>query len=200
MFPNKFILLDTEQATKDERSMVTKWSRPGDYQEVIQIGAAEVLGEECIANRYFERLTKPILRPRLSRHIISLTHITQKRMNASGISLAEGLDGLRRFSRAFPIYAFGDDGGVIHANCELVGIRCPLPRERFHDIRPLIAPLLRKLDIDIGRYSSGTLLRAFGLTGSRPHDALNDVRNLVIALQELHIRGRASLCGMVRAC
>lgn len=190
MLPDRFILLDTEQSTRDEHSMPTNWSRPGDYREVIQFGALEILRPEYVANRYFERLAKPTMNPFLSKHIRDLTGITSERMRKEGVPLLHALRDLDAFCGNLPIYAFGEDGGVIHANCHLVGIQCPIPFVRFHDIRPILRPLCANLGINMDGYSSGTLLHAFGLQGKRPHDALNDVTNLTIALQELHIRGR----------
>ena len=189
MLPDKFIFFDTEQNTRDAQSHATRWSRPGDHREVIQLAAAEIIRPEYIVQRSYMQLTKPVLNP-LSDHIVELTGITRERMDTEGVDLGSALEEFRKFCRGLPVFSFGDDYAVIAANCELRGIFCPLMRTRFSDIRPILKPILHDLGVAIDDYSSGTLLEAFGKTFRPAHDAENDVANLAIALQEMHYRGR----------
>src|SRR3989344_6626754 len=160
-FPGRFILLDTEYTSWDG-SYERGWSGPNEYKEIIQIGAIVVDGKSLTEEGAFSVFIKPVKNPNLSDFIIELTGITQEKIDAEGIPLAEALTRFGDFAQDLPIFAYGTDGTVIRENCALLGIPHPFAEGRIQNMRPLVFPVLEKLGIDPKKYTSGTLITAFG--------------------------------------
>jgi inhibitor of KinA sporulation pathway (predicted exonuclease) len=181
-FPPEFILYDTEW-TSWEGFMEHDWKETGKYREIIQIGALRV-GENLTEIGSFTTYIKPVKNPELSDYIQELTHITQEKINAEGKTLSEALNAFSQFTNDLPLYSWGDDSGTLKENCELIGIPFILTHQGTSLIT-LLTPILAKRGIDVNKYTSGTLIKAFGKTGGRAHDAVNDMRNLLEVLREL---------------
>lgn len=182
-FPESFVLFDTEY-TAWGGSRENDWKIPGQHKEVIQIGALRVdpnLTEVAFFNAYI----KPVKNPQLSDYIIDLTHITQEKIDTEGESFERALKKFSDFCIDLPLYAWGGDTEVLKENCELVGIPFPLQHNQSTKLHPLLTPVLDERGIDISKYTSGTLIEAFGKKGGRAHDAVNDMRNLLEVLREL---------------
>ncbi|MEK7109115.1 MAG: 3'-5' exonuclease, partial [Patescibacteria group bacterium] len=99
--PEKFVLFDTE-FTSWEGAMARNWSGPGEYREVIQIGAIRVdklqeAGSFCV-------YVKPIKNPELSAFIKELTGISQETVDKEGKPLGEALSGFKDFVGDLPAY------------------------------------------------------------------------------------------------
>jgi inhibitor of KinA sporulation pathway (predicted exonuclease) len=185
--PSEFILFDLE-FTSWEGAMERGWSGPGEYREIIQIGAVRV-DDSHAEKESFLAYIKPVRNPELSPFIIELTGITQKDIEERGVSFADALRSFREFVGTTPGYAWGNDTEVLEENCGFADIRAEFPPDQFLDLRPLTADAFRSAGVDIERWTSGTLIQAFGPNHSlRAHDALNDMRNLLAALNELKNR------------
>ncbi len=130
-------------------------------------------------------LVKPVKNPELSAFITELTGIRQIDLNKKGVSLKEASERFLKFVEDYPAFCWGIDTEILEQNHELQGSDLVLPREQFANLKPLIVPLLQKIGIDESKYSSGTLIQAFGGTGAHAHDAVNDMRNLLEAMREL---------------
>ena len=187
MFDDHFVLLDTEY-TANEHSWKNDWK--GEHRELVQIGLIGVDTPKLNALWEEQWYFKPTKNPQLSSYIKELTGITQHDIDTKGVPLGHALDWIERWTRGMPIYCYGKDGSVIRENCELQSIACPIEAERFKDICPTLAPIIRSFGSDPNDFSSGNLLTIFGLKGDRAHDALNDMRNLLRVLQEFRKRGR----------
>lgn len=187
MFDKDFVLLDTE-CTATENSWKNDWA--GEHREIIQIGAIGVDVSGLHAAWTYRAYVRPVLQPVLSAYIKELTGITQEDVDKKGISLAATLGHIAQAAGEKLILCYGRDGEFIRSNCALLKIRCPIESERFVNLKPALAPILRAEGVDPGAYTSGTLREAFGLPGSRAHDALGDMQNLLSVLQELRKRGR----------
>src|SRR3989344_1460997 len=186
-FPKRFILLDTEY-TSWEDSQERGWG-PNKYKEIIQIGAISVDGKSLAEEGAFSVFVKPVKNPQLSDFIVGLTGITQEKIDTEGISLPEAMSRLGEFVEDLPMYAYGTDGTVIIENCALVGTPAPFAENRIINMRSFIFPALEKLGIDPKKYTSGTLITAFGKPLPAPaHDAVNDMRNLLAAIRILRER------------
>lgn len=184
-FPKQFILFDTEY-TAWEGSYETDWKKPGQYKEIIQIGAIHVDGEELQERGEFNVIVKPVKNPQLSEFIIDLTGINQQVVDQKGVALNEALKEFAEFAGDLELYSYGADAQVIKENCDLLGIPFVLNAQRCHNLRPMMYPELAARNIEnYESYSSGTLLEAFGKKGGRAHDAVNDIRNLLVVLREL---------------
>ena len=77
-----------------EGSMAACWLRPGEFQEIVQIGAVKV-DEDFNAGETFALLVRPRFNPVLSPYLEGLTGITNEAMRAGSVDFAEHFeDGL----------------------------------------------------------------------------------------------------------
>ncbi len=180
--PRAFVLFDLEY-TAWEGSQEREWNGANEYREIIQIGVIKV--SEMTEEDAFAAFVKPVKNPQLSDYISELTGITQKEVDEKGLSFDEAVRKFLEFVGEYDAYCWGRDIEVFEENAKLLDQTLTLPREQFHDLRPFVIPLLNKAGIDEKKYSSGTLIQAFGKGGDRAHDAVNDMRNLLEAMREL---------------
>jgi inhibitor of KinA sporulation pathway (predicted exonuclease) len=183
------ILYDTEY-TAWEGSQQRRWSEPWEHREIIQIAALRVrLEDGLVEEDCFNCLVRPRLNPQLSDYIHRLTGITQAAVDAHGLPFDAAFSGFNAFCAAgsAPLFSWGDDPGVLRENCDLCQLVFPAYPAGFYDIRDV----LEASGVSTASYSSGTVWQALDLRLDSPaHDALNDVRNLLAALQALVARGR----------
>lgn len=182
--PDKFILWDTEY-TSWKGAKESDWSGSNEFREIIQIGAIQVDGKTLTEEGSCSAYVKPVKNPELSDFIIELTGITQNDIDTKGVSLEAALAPFAEFAGELPLYAYGPDAEIVEANCKLIAISFPLVKKHCVNLRPVLRPSIEARGIDYTKYSSGTLIEAFGKKGGRAHDALNDMRNLLLALREL---------------
>ena len=180
--PKEFVLWDLEY-TAWKGSRERNWSGPNEYKEIIQVGAVRV--QDFAETSVFFEYVKPVKNPLLSEFIVELTGVTQKNIDEEGVSFEAALDTFQQFLEKTLAYCWGIDTEILEGNSALLGGALQLSREQFHNIKPLVVPLLQKLEIDETKYSSGTLIQAFGNSKRRAHDAVNDMRNLLDAIVEL---------------
>jgi len=184
-FPERFVLMDTEFTAWE--GPTRGWDQPGKYKEIIQIGCVACdanLSETGSLSIY----VRPEKNPILSEYIKNLTGITQDHVDA-GSTLAQAVAQLSAFCGGASMYSWGTDGDVILDNCTLIGVDASIPRSQFIDLSVTVWPILESQGIDPEKYSSGSLITAFGKEGAPAHDAVNDMRNLLVVLQELRSRG-----------
>lgn len=183
-FPAQFILFDTEY-TCWEGSLERDWNGPGEFREIVEIGAVRIVADDLHEEDAFNIFVRPVKNPVLSDHFIDLTNITQDDVNKKGTDLAAAIAAFSAWCGGLPLYSYGPDGDHIAANCALLNIPFPFTAERFHNIRDVF----RAHGVAVENYTSGTITRAFGKEPARrPHDALNDVRTLADGLRELALR------------
>lgn len=164
-------------------SLATGWSRPGEYMEVVQLGAVRLDAgaglEECGSLRL---LVRPRINPDLSDYFTNLTGITQVELDRDGVSFPEMLDAFTSFcDGAGPILANGTDEDVLIENCALNHL--PPPGLAFIDISPWLGAALGVQ----GHVVSGTLTGRLDLPAvGRAHDGLADARAIAAALRFLN--------------
>lgn len=186
--PPEFVLFDLEY-TAWEGSQERQWSGDNEHREVIQIGAIRVSGVDWTETDHLLVHVKPAINPQLSAFIVELTGITQDDIEARGVSFAEGLRALETFIGDSPTYCWGKDFEVLQENCHLASIPEPGVIAHMSNLRPILSPAFEYVGIDIRASSSGTLIEEFSKKSKRrAHDALNDMRNLRDAVQELRAR------------
>lgn len=177
----EIVLLDTEFTSWDG-AQDRGWSGENEHRELIQIGAVLIDADSFEELNSFSFFIKPVKNPGLSKFIIELTGITQNDVDEKGLDLRTGLEKLKAFSSGADFYSWGRDGDVILENCELVGIKCSIEKQRFFDIRSIFS----EKGINVKKYKSSTIIEAFGKKNpSRAHNALNDARGILAALREL---------------
>lgn len=104
-----------------EGSMATRWLRPGEYTEIVQIGAVKVDAAFAVLDT-FEILVRPRLNPELSSYFERLTGISNADLAARGVDFAEAYRAFLAFGAGLPIIAFGRDDLIFADNFRLYGM------------------------------------------------------------------------------
>lgn len=183
------LIYDTEW-TSWPGFMESKWSQPGRYPEIIQIGAVKL----DIAHGFqevgaFQCFIRPKFNPELSKHIIALTGITQDVIASKGIGFVDALGDFVDFmgDDLAALMSFGRDGYVIQRNCKLHEIDMP----PIFDIERNLRQSLLELELIDQEHVSSDLPSLFGLPDEdRSHDALSDARGLGKAIRHLRETGK----------
>ena len=183
------ILYDLEY-TAWEGSMAHRWLRPGEFREVVQIGAVKVNAETLEIAGEFDVLARPRINTMLSAYFENLTGITNAMLADRGIALREAYDRFVAFAGNGPIVSFGRDDLVLMHNLALYGIgdAPPLPVHRN------IVPWLNENGIVTKGLHACDIARACGASFvGREHDALDDARSLAAGSRELILRGARNM-------
>lgn len=185
--PKKIVVFDLE-CTTWEGAAQRDWSGPGEHREVVQLGAAIVETKNFTELPNIEFLVKPEINPILSEYFIALTKITQEEIDEKGIGFPTFLQEFFDWCCDFELYCFDSrvdgsrlfDRDVLIENCDLFGIEFLFEMERFHNVNEIFHH--RGYTVK----QSGAAPEAFGIKiPARPHNALNDVRGLIIGLKAL---------------
>lgn len=162
------IIFDTEY-TAWCGSMEFGWSRPGEYKEIIQIGAIKINSEFQIQDT-FEVLVRPVLNPILSDYIQRLTKIDQRILETKGVDLLIALESFKTFCEGSDvIISNGGDHYIIEENLKIRGQSFTFDNLIFCDIQPIFAEMKE------GRSHVSIEEMAFMLKISgRHHSALSD--------------------------
>lgn len=178
MMPKEFIVFDTEY-TAWEGSLKRGWNGENEYKEIVQIGAVRV--KDLVEIDSLLLYVKPEINPELSEYFKALTKITQAEVDEEGVSLVEAMDKLSCWSDGLTFYSYGPDGDVVRANADLMKVEFPFTND-FRDVRKVFY----ESGIDTVNYMSSTIPKAFGIVPPPDgHDALNDARSILIALQAM---------------
>ena len=179
------IIFDTEYTAWDG-SAARNWTAPGEFREILQIGAVRADIDTLQETASFSVLVKPKLNPVLSDYIQSLTGITQAAIDRSGLSLADAVSRFVAFCGGRQMFCYGSDGLIIAKNLALTGLRGTQPGLRSENIGLWMA----QQGLDVRILNSGSLATAAGADFDAPaHDALNDCRSILAAVRALTARG-----------
>jgi inhibitor of KinA sporulation pathway (predicted exonuclease) len=177
------VVFDLEY-TAWEGSLARAWSGPGEYREIVQIGAVRLDADDGwkeVAS--LSRLVRPRINSRLSAYLIALTGISQERVDADGVDFGEALAELAAFGPGAAFWSNGPDGEVIAENCRLTQMPPRIAPGQFGDVRPFLSRSLRRSAQEIDSY---LLAREFcGQSAGRAHDALADARGVAAALRQV---------------
>jgi inhibitor of KinA sporulation pathway (predicted exonuclease) len=122
-FPQiRAVVFDLE-FTAWEGSVAHRWSRPGEFTELVQIGAVLVDAQSFAVVREMDLLVKPRLNPVLSDYLVQLTGITNAELAARGVDFADAYRGFLDFAGGARIAAFGRDDLIFESNLALYGMR-----------------------------------------------------------------------------
>src|SRR4051812_45213359 len=92
-----------------ECSMASRWLRPGEFKEVVQIGAVRLDGTSFQILDEFEILVRPRINGDLSAYFENLTGITGAMLEERGVDFAEAYPRFLAFAGNGPVAAFGHD-------------------------------------------------------------------------------------------
>jgi inhibitor of KinA sporulation pathway (predicted exonuclease) len=131
------IVFDLEFTAWDG-SMRHRWLRPGEFKEVVQIGAVKVDAMTLEVTGRFNVLVKPRINPVISAYLENLTGITNAELKAQGRDFADAYRDFLNFADGAMLSAFGRDDYVFDENERLYGL-APAQRPQFRDSRPWFA-------------------------------------------------------------
>jgi inhibitor of KinA sporulation pathway (predicted exonuclease) len=184
----KAVFFDLE-FTAWEGSVERRWLAPGEFTELVQIGAIRADARTLEAEAEFECLTRPRLNKVLSAYFVALTGIDNDQLAARGVDFERAYRDFVEFADGAPIVAFGRDDLIFEANIRLYGIAGlpPLPRHLN------ITPWLRNNGLDTkGKHACDVGPLAGAPFSGRRHDALDDARSVLAGVRRLVERGAAS--------
>jgi inhibitor of KinA sporulation pathway (predicted exonuclease) len=165
--------------------MAAYWLRPGEFKEVVQIGAVKV-DRAFAAGECFDVLVQPRLNRVLSRYLQNLTGITNAEVDARGADFAEAYNNFVAFADRLPIIAFGRDDLVLLDNIRLYGLKELPPLPRFLDIRQW----LHEQDMDVRCMHACDVGPAAGVPfKGRAHNGLCDALSVAAGVGALIGRG-----------
>jgi inhibitor of KinA sporulation pathway (predicted exonuclease) len=169
-----------------ECSMARQWMTPGEYREVVQIGAVKLDADSFAEVGAFDVLVRPRINPTLSAYFQDLTGITQEMVTAHGVGFGEAYARFLAFAGDGPIAAFGRDEQVLIDNLRLYGIEGAGPLPVFYDLRGWFAVQ----GLDPRGLLSCDIAPALGVPFvGHTHNALNDARSLAAGLAAMAARG-----------
>ena len=169
-----------------ECSMARHWLTPGEFKEVVQIGAVRLDGRTLAPLDEFELLVRPRINPVLSPYFEKLTGITTAEVVARGVDFPDAYRHFADFAGDGPICAFGHDEWVLEENLRLYGIAEARKLPRFQDLRSWFAAC----NIDPRGMLSCEIAPSLGLAfQGRAHNALDDARSMAASMEEMVRRG-----------
>jgi inhibitor of KinA sporulation pathway (predicted exonuclease) len=175
-----------------EGSMAACWLRPGEFQEIIQIGAVKV-DEDFNSGETLEMLVRPRINPVLSPYIERLTGITNEAMRARGMDFAEAYRAFLAFAEGLPIVAFGRDDLVFIDNLRLYGMSDAPPLPPYINAKTWMA----EQGIDMRGLHACDVAPSAGVSFSgHRHNGLDDALSVAAGIAALIARGvRPPLAG-----
>jgi len=165
--------------------MANRWSRPGEFAELVQIGALRVDARTFAVEAELDVLVKPRLNPVLSEYFVQLTGITNGQLRARAVDFAAAYREFLAFVDGGVTLAFGTDNLVFEDNIRLYGLDefAPPP---FINLRPWF----NANGIATARLHSCDVGPALGVPfEGRRHNALADTKSLTAAIGVLLERG-----------
>jgi inhibitor of KinA sporulation pathway (predicted exonuclease) len=182
------VLFDTE-FTAWPGSMANRWLAPGEFREIVQIGAVKIDARTLTPVEELAILVRPRFNPMLSEYFVTLTGITDEAVKERGVDFRKAYDRFAAFVRDDTMAAFGRDDLVLIDNLALYGISDapPLPAHRN------IVPWLRDNGIATSGLHACDVAKACGVPfKGRKHDALDDARSLAVGIKALVARGASN--------
>ncbi|MBV9550146.1 MAG: exonuclease domain-containing protein [Alphaproteobacteria bacterium] len=167
-------------------SMAGHWLEPGQFKEVVQIGAVKLDGCDLSVLDELDLLVKPRINPVLSPYFENLTGISNDAVAARGLDFREAYGRFAAFVEGGPICAFGHDEWILEENLRLYGISDHPRLPPFTDLRRWFAAC----NVDPRGRHSCDLAPALGLKlVGRAHNALDDAKVLAAGAREMVRRG-----------
>jgi inhibitor of KinA sporulation pathway (predicted exonuclease) len=169
-----------------EGAMERRWLAPGEFREVVQIGAVKIDAETLDPRGELSILVKPRINSVMSDYLTQLTGITNEAVAARGTDLRDAYERFVAFAEGGAICAFGRDDLVLRDNLALYGIR----NAAVIPAHINIVHWLNENGIGTkGRHACDVASLCGGAFEGRAHDALEDARSVAIGVKALVARG-----------
>ena len=167
-------------------SLESRWLRPGEFKEVVQIGAIRVDANSWDEIAPFDALVRPRINPTITDYLEKLTGITNAAIAERGMDFLPAYERFVEFAAGATIVAFGRDDLVLTSNLRLYGITDASLLPRYINI----APWLAANGVDPRGLHACDIARAAGAQfEGRRHDALDDARSVALGIKTLMARG-----------
>ena len=169
-----------------ECSMARHWLTPGEFKEVVQIGAVKLDADSFVVLDSFECLVRPRINTVISPYLEKLTGITNDALARDGVDFMDAYARFLDFADGGPIAAFGHDEYVLEENLRLYGITGTRAMPVFYDLRGWFAVQ----GLDPRGMQSCEIGPMLGVPfEGHAHNALNDARSLAAGMEALAARG-----------
>lgn len=169
-----------------EDSLRDHWLAPGQFKEVVQIGAVRLAPENLAVTESFDCLVKPRINPTLSDYFQRLTGITNAQLEERGVDFATAYRRFVAFASQGVIAAFGHDEWVLEENIRLDGLKDAPPLPPFLELRGWF----QANGVDPAGLHSCDIGPRLGVPfEGREHDALCDARSIAAGMAVLIKRG-----------
>lgn len=136
--PSPYAVVFDLEFTAWEGSMANRWLRPGEYTEIVQIGAVKVDADFAPLEE-FDVLVRPRIHNVLSAYLEKLTGISNADVRGRGIDFADAYRAFAAFAGGVPILAFGRDDLIIESNRRLYGLGDLPAMPAFANVMPWLA-------------------------------------------------------------
>ena len=181
---NYAIVFDLE-FTAWQGSMASRWTREGEYTEVVQIGAVKLEADRLSVVDEFDMLVRPRINPVLSQYFIDLTGITNDHLAARGVDFVTAYRAFLEFADGGTIWAFGRDDLIFERNLKLYAWST-LPVLPYANAVPWFAAN----GVDLKGKHACDVAEAVGLAfAGHKHDALADARGVAAGIKAIVERG-----------
>lgn len=165
-----------------EGSLARQWLGPGEFKEVVQIGAVRLNLQSLRMEDSFECLVRPRVNAVLSDYFESLTGITNGRLAAGGVDFEEAYRRFLDFAQGGAIAAFGHDEWVLEENIRLYGLKGLPPMPDFLELRQWFF----ERGVDPKGLHSCDIGPKLGVPfEGQKHDALCDARSIAAGMMVL---------------
>lgn len=186
------VFYDTEFTTW-EGAMQANWSLPGQYRELVQIGAIRFDIDRFQEIDEFQVLIKPVKNPVVSNFFTSLTGITNGHIEAEGVPFPDAYHAFSAFVQGDVTACYGGDAAVMRENLGWAGM--PDGDEDFDSLN--IAPWFMDKGASFGirpGINSGKLAATVGapMDSIQEHNAVHDARSIAAAYRFLVQHGAAA--------
>jgi len=183
--PRTAIVFDLE-FTAWEGSLARGWSEPGEFKEIVQIGAVKLDRAGLKMLDSLTILVQPRVNPMLSDYLVALTGITNEALAEQAVDFITAYRVFLDFVADAGIWAFGGDDRIIAANLALYGLEKAMPIPRHTDVCPWFA----ENGVDLrGKHACDTAEAAGARFDGRRHNALDDARSVALGMATLVARG-----------
>jgi inhibitor of KinA sporulation pathway (predicted exonuclease) len=185
MTARALVIFDLE-FTAWEGSLKDHWLAPGQFKEVVQIGAVRLALDDLAVTESFECLVRPRINPILSDYFQHLTGIANARLVEKGVDFETGYRRFVAFAGQDMIAAFGHDEWVLEDNVRLYGLKNMPPLPAFLELREWFD----HNGVDPRGLHSCDIGPKLGVPfEGRAHDALCDARSIAAGMAVLVKQG-----------
>jgi inhibitor of KinA sporulation pathway (predicted exonuclease) len=158
-----------------EGSVESRWTRPGELSEVVQIGAIKLDAASLKEADSFDMLVRPRVNPVLSDYLGQLTGITNEAVANRGVDFVTAYRSFLDFVGEAKTFAHGRDDLILADNLKLYGWGRALPLPYYSNAIPWFTA--QGLDLK-GKRACDVAELAGAVFEGRKHNALDDARGV----------------------